>query len=95
MKLRFTARAARDLADIADYIRARDPSAALRVRAAIIETMRNLILFPEAGRQQNLQGVRKLVMRGYPYIIYYSSGRECVTILSIRHAARHRAHSDI
>jgi plasmid stabilization system protein ParE len=31
MKLRFTRRAAQDLADIADYIRRQNPEAALRV----------------------------------------------------------------
>jgi toxin ParE1/3/4 len=39
MKLRFTPRAAQDLADIADYIRERNPAAALRVRAAILESL--------------------------------------------------------
>jgi plasmid stabilization system protein ParE len=37
MKLRFTPRAARDLAEIADYIREYSPQAALHVRAAILE----------------------------------------------------------
>ena len=35
MKLRFTPRAVRDLAEIADYVREHSPQAALRVRAAI------------------------------------------------------------
>jgi len=38
MKLRFTLRAVENLADIADYIHARNPSAARRVRAVIYET---------------------------------------------------------
>jgi toxin ParE1/3/4 len=45
MKLRFTLRAAENLADIADYIHARNPSVARRVRAVIYETLQNLILF--------------------------------------------------
>jgi plasmid stabilization system protein ParE len=39
MKLRFTPRAAQDLASIAAYIRERNPPAALRVRAAILESL--------------------------------------------------------
>ena len=39
MKLRFTPRAARDLAEIADYVREHSPQAALRVRAAILESL--------------------------------------------------------
>jgi toxin ParE1/3/4 len=49
MKLRFTPSAAQDLAEIADYIMERSPQAALRVRAAILESLQNLILFPHAG----------------------------------------------
>ena len=51
MKLRFTPRAARDLAEIADYLREHSPQAALRVRAAILESLQSLILFPHIGRQ--------------------------------------------
>lgn len=70
MKLRFTPHAARDLAEIADYIREHSPQAAFRVRAAIIESLQSLVLFPHIGRQQKVEGVRKLVMRRYPYMIY-------------------------
>jgi len=51
MKLRFTPRATRDLLDIADYIRERSPNASLRVRAAILDSLQDLVLFPEAGRR--------------------------------------------
>jgi plasmid stabilization system protein ParE len=39
MKLRFTLRATQDLAAIADYIREHDPTAALRVRPAILASL--------------------------------------------------------
>jgi len=39
MTLRFTERAAKDLSDIADYILERNPDAALRVRAVILEAI--------------------------------------------------------
>jgi plasmid stabilization system protein ParE len=57
MKLRFTPRAANDLADIADYTRERDPKAALRVRGAILESLQNLVLFPQVGRLQSVAGI--------------------------------------
>jgi len=63
MKLRLTRRAAQDLANIPDYIRKKNPQAALRVRAAILESLQNLVLFPQVGRQQKVEGVRKLVTR--------------------------------
>jgi plasmid stabilization system protein ParE len=66
MKLRFTLRATQDLIDIANYIRERNPAGSLRVRAAILESLQNLVLFPEAGRRQAVEGVRKFVTRKYP-----------------------------
>ena len=79
MKLRFTRRAAQDLADIADYIRKQNPQAALRVRAAILESLQNLVLFPQVGRQQKVEGVRKLVTRRYPYLVYYTAEPSTLT----------------
>lgn len=96
MKLRFTPQALRDLAEIADYIRERSPQAALDVRAAILEALQNLVLFPQVGRQQEVDGVRKLVIRRYPYLVYYAADDEAaeIMILSIQHAAREREYSD-
>jgi plasmid stabilization system protein ParE len=96
MKLRFTRRAAQDLADIADYIRKQNPQAALRVRAAILESLQNLVLFPQVGRQQKVEGVRKLVTRRYPYLVYYTAdaSAEEIIIITMQHPAREREHSD-
>ena len=96
MKLRFTRRAAQDLADIADYIRKQNPQAASRVRAAILESLQNLVLFPQVGRQQKVEGVRKLVTRRYPYLVYYTADEsaEEIIIITIQHPAREREHSD-
>jgi toxin ParE1/3/4 len=96
MKLRFTPRAAQDLAGIADYIRAYSPAAAQQVRAAILQSLQNLVLFPQVGRAQTVKGVRKLVTRKYPYLVYYTvdeAGEEII-ILTIQHPAREREHED-
>ncbi len=68
MKLRFTPRAAEDIAAIADYIHARNPGAARRVRAAILNSLQTLVSFPRVGRAQAVEGVRKLITRRYPYL---------------------------
>ena len=73
MKLRFTPRATQDLTAIGDYIRSKNPTAAVRVRSAILETLQLLIRFPGAGRAQTVEGVRKIVTRRYPYIVKKSS----------------------
>lgn len=97
MKLRFTPRATEDLAAIGDYIRGRNPAAAVRVRAAILETLQMLVLFPHAGRAQTVEGVRKIVTRRYAYIVYYSVDTESQEIIinTIQHPAREREHSDL
>jgi addiction module RelE/StbE family toxin len=97
MKLRFTPRATRDLADIADYIYQHNPNAARRVRAAILESLQDLVVFPELGRRQTVEGVRKLITRKYPYIVYYRLDRPMdeIVILTIRHQARRREFQDL
>lgn len=49
MKLRFTPQATQDLVAIADFLRERDPQAAARVRAALLESLQNLSEFPRLG----------------------------------------------
>jgi plasmid stabilization system protein ParE len=97
MKLRFTPLAAENIADIADYIRARNPVAAQAVRATIYDGLRTLLLFPKLGRLQKTAGVRKLVTRKYGYLIYYvvDEAAEEITILSVKHKAREREHNDL
>ena len=63
MRLRFTPRATTDLIDIADYIHARNPRASQAVRDANLSSLHTLTLFPEIGRRQTVEGVRKHVVR--------------------------------
>jgi|SRR5215211_1378460 len=97
MKLRFTPRAAQDLAEIADYIRAHNPAAALRVRSAILDSLQNLIQWPEIGRRQTVEGIRKLLTRKYPYLVYYTvdEAAEQIVIITIQHPARERSYEDV
>ena len=96
MKLRFTPRAAQDIAAIADNIHARSPGAAKQVRAAILHSLQTLVLFPQVGRAQAVEGVRKLVTRKYPYLVYcrIDEVAEEIVILTIQHAAREREYED-
>lgn len=96
MKLRFAPRAVQDLAAIADYIRAHSPVSAGQVREAILHSLQNLILFPQVGRAQTVEGVRKLVVRKYRYLIYYTIDHtvEEIIILTIQHPAQEREHDD-
>ena len=97
MIVRLSPRAINDLADIADYIRSHNPSAAQRVRTAILDGLEILARFPNAGRRQNMENVRKLVIPRYPYLIYYTvdPAEDEVVVVAIQHAARKREYSDI
>jgi toxin ParE1/3/4 len=55
------------------------------------------MLFPELGRRQKVQGVRKLVVRKYPYLVYYSIDQpnDEIVILTIQHQARRREYEDV
>ena len=66
------------------------------MRSAILESLQNLVLFPRLGRRQQLEGVRKVVTRRYPYLVYYTidDSAEEVVILAIQHPAQEREHSD-
>jgi toxin ParE1/3/4 len=72
------------------------PTLAQQVRAAILHSLQNLVLFPQAGRAQTVEGVRKLVTRKYPYLVYYTvdDTSEEIIILTIEHPARERKHED-
>ena len=96
MKLRFTLQATQDLIDIAEYIREENPSAAERVRGAILKSLQLLTSFPNLGRRQSVQGVRKMVTRRYGYLVYYLVDADAaeVMILAIRHPARGRSIQD-
>lgn len=96
MKLRFTPRAIHDLTGIGEHIAGHSPSAALRVRAAIIDSLKRLTLFPESGRRQDVEGVRKLVTRRYPYLVYYTvdAVADEIVVISIQHPAREREYAD-
>jgi toxin ParE1/3/4 len=96
MRLRFTPQATADLRNIADFMHERNPAAALRVRVAILESVGRLVEFPKSGRMQTVAGVRKVVTRRYPYLVYYTIDGEAaeVVVLAIQHPARERSFGD-
>jgi len=97
MRLRFTRRAIQDLGAIGDYLRPRSPAGAARVSTAILDSMQILTQFPNAGRLQDIEGVRKLVTRRYPYLIYYEVDNAAgeIVVITIQHAAQERDYSDL
>ena len=54
--------------------------------------LQSLSVFPRLGRRQTLENARKLVVRRYPYAIYYTvdEARGEVVILTFQHSAQER-----
>jgi len=96
MKLCFTRRATQDLVGLPTTSAPAIPAGALRVRGAILESLQNLVAWPEIGRPQTEEGVRKLVTRKYPYLIYYKidAAADEIVVLTIQHPARQRQYED-
>ena len=63
--------AARDLAEIVDYIALDNPSAAEKVYRKITEAARRLPEFPALGRSGRHPQTRELSIPGLPYLIVY------------------------
>ena len=97
MKLHFTPRARLDLIGIADYIRTRNPAAALAVRQAILGSLQSVAMFPEIGRQQSVEGVRQIHHPQISLLDLLHRGREAeeIVVLTIQHPARRREYSDV
>ncbi len=89
MKLRYSSRASRDLAEIGEYLTARSPGGALSVERRIRKTIKLISEFPGAGRGLDQRpAVRVLPIGRYPYLIFYTLRDTEIVVLYIRHGAR-------
>ena len=89
MRLRWTRLADRDLDEIAEYIEADNPAAAVRVVLEIINQVETLLQeHPAIGRPGRVPGTRELVIRGLPYIVPYRVRDNELELLRILHTAR-------
>ena len=92
MRVRYSKRATRDLISIADYITARDPSAAEAVETRIRTATSRLGFFPFSGRETDDPSIRVLPVARYPYLIFYEVLEKAVVIHHIRDARRKPFH---
>jgi plasmid stabilization system protein ParE len=89
MRLRYSPRAAGDLAAIGDYLRERSPSGARAVEAKIKSTLNLLAACPQSGRTlEQRRDVRVMPLVRYPFLVFYTVMKDEIVILHIRHAAR-------
>lgn len=96
MKVEFSKLALDDLASIAGYVRLHNPKGARSVRNAILKSIDAIKLFPDIGRLQTVEDVRKIATRKYGYLIYYKiyKANRTIIIVTIRHPARQQPYED-
>jgi toxin ParE1/3/4 len=88
VKVRYTRRALRQLAEILDYIEARSPQGADNVKRRLQAVVDLLADQPNSGRLTGKDGIRRAVARPYPYVIFYRPDMSGIVIHGIRHVAR-------
>jgi toxin ParE1/3/4 len=82
--VRYTRQAICDLTGIAEYIRKRNPRAAIDVETAIQSTIALLADYPGLGRERPELGARALSVPRYPYTAYYHVEGDEIWIVHIR-----------
>ena len=90
MRVRFTRRAQRDLAEIYDYISQDSPTIASRFVARLIERAREIGDHPTAGRATDESDARVVVAPRLRYLIFYTIAEDDVLITHFRHTSRRR-----
>jgi toxin ParE1/3/4 len=88
MQVRWTAAAASDLENIADYLFEKTPQNAARLIREICEAAFALRIYPNRGRPGKKSGTRELVLPALPYIVVYKVGRDVLHIARILHGAQ-------
>jgi plasmid stabilization system protein ParE len=73
MRVRWTTTAAEDLAQIVDYIRKDNPTAARRVAQDIFAGIAALSKFPNRGRLGLVENTREIVFSPWPISLYIKS----------------------
>jgi plasmid stabilization system protein ParE len=89
MRLRYKARALRDLEAIHTYICRFDPETAKGVVRRIERSISRLSILPMSGRP-SVKGSRLLAVPGLPYIVVHRVGEDAVDIIAVLHTARRR-----
>ena len=81
--------AAQDITEIWEYIAERSPKGARRVREAILETIRGLVIFPNRGHRRSdlaFEPIRFWVVGNY--LIAYVPDVKPLLVLAVVHARR-------
>jgi toxin ParE1/3/4 len=84
VSVRYTRRALRQLAEILNYIEAQSPQGAQSVKQRLQAVVQLLADHPSAGRATNRGDIRRVVVRPYPYVIFYHPDASGIVIHGVR-----------
>ena len=87
MKIRYTATALLEIDEISQYIAKRSPAAAKAIVERVEQTVNLLADFPEMAQRTNEEGVRRMPVGSYPFLVFYAIENDEIVILHVRHGA--------
>lgn len=87
MKLRYTIRAARELDEALASIDRKSPQGARHVKQRLHAVINLLLQYPGAGHLTS-NGLRRVVVHPFPYMIFYRATATEIVIHGIRHSSR-------
>lgn len=88
MNLRWSALAQSDLHALTAYYRAIDPEVSIRMRKRIEQTPSLLSTFPMIGTPLPGSHLRKLRVRGTPFLLFYRADETGIVVIRVLHSAR-------
>ncbi len=87
MKLRFTSDALAEIDAVLGGIADKSPTGAFNVRLQIEAVLDRLVDHPLCGTRTSSPPLRRILVRPYPYLIFYEPKDDAVVIVGLRHAA--------
>ena len=88
MRVRFTPRALAELDEVLTDVEGQSPQGAERIRARLRSALDTLAAHPGIGARTSDPRLRRLVLRPFPYLVFYEARVEEVVVIGVRHAAR-------
>lgn len=88
MRVRFTRQALAELDGVLGVVAAHSPQGAARVGDRIRAALDALAEHPGMGARTTNPRLRRLVLRPFPYLLFYEARDAEVVVIGLRHAAR-------
>ncbi len=88
MTVRWSPKAAEDLAQIIAYVQKDSSEAAQRIAESIFARAEALSTFPQRGRVGRVRGTRELPLSPLPFVIVYRLHEDSLEISNILHGAQ-------